>query len=168
MGPGAFRASLQLVMEVCEMVASLWNLDRSLLGDLDRLRQEIDSLFDQPDWGGIRFNPRAAYPLINTGETEDAIHVYVFAPGIDADSLEVNLQRNLLSIRGERKTDDAAAKTGTVHRSERFRGEFNRMITLPDTVDPDAVEASLHNGVLSINVGKRAEVQPRRIAVKSE
>ncbi len=149
------------------MVASLWNLDRSLLGDLDRLRQEIDSLFDQPDWGGIRFNPRAVYPLINTGETEEAVHVYVFAPGIDAGSLEVNLQRNLLSIRGERRADDAAEKADTVHRRERFRGEFNRMITLPDTVDPDAVEASLHNGVLSIRVGKRAEVQPRRIAVKS-
>lgn len=148
------------------MVASIWNLDNSLFGDLDRLRQELDSLVGQTEWGGIRYNPRASYPLINTGETESAVHVYVFAPGMDANALEVNLQRNLLSIRGERKKDDGEERQ-TTHRRERFAGEFNRMVTLPDTVDPDAVEASFNNGVLAIKVGKRSEVQPRRIDVKS-
>lgn len=150
------------------MVASIWNLDNSLFGDLDRLRQEIDGLFSNADWSGIRFNPRANYPLINTGETESAVHVYVFAPGTDPDTIEVNLQRNLLSIRGERKTGDGAgAERQTTHRRERFAGDFNRMVTLPDTVDPEAVEASFKNGVLAIKVGKRSEVQPRRIEVKS-
>lgn len=149
------------------MVASLWNFDNSLFGDLDRLRQELDTLFNQSDWGGIRSNPRVGYPLINTGETQDAVHVYVFAPGVDADKLEVNLQSNLLSIRGERKRDDGAGGDGTTHRRERFGGEFSRMVTLPDTVDPDAVEASFRNGILTIRIAKRSEVQPRRIEVKT-
>ena len=148
------------------MASNLWNLDDSLFGDLDRLRQEFDNFFMNPERSGIRYNPRVGYPLINTGETEEAVHVYVFAPGMDADSLDVNLQRNLLSIRGVRKAD-GAGEGDTAHRRERFQGEFNRMVTLPDTVDPEAVDASFSNGVLAIKVGKRSEVQPRRIQVKS-
>lgn len=146
---------------------SLLSWDRPFSGQLDQLRSDLDSLFGETGFSDIRSAPRGSFPLINIGENADAVRVYAFAPGMSADDLEVNLQNNVLSIHGRRSAEPGQSDKGRHHRRERFEGEFTRAVTLPETVDPDAVEASFRDGVLTVTVGKRAETQPRHIKVKT-
>src|SRR5699024_11391553 len=101
------------------------------------------------------------------GETADEVRLLLFAPGVDAQSIDVDIQDNVLSIHGRRQSEPVDEDDGTYHRRERFSGEFTRVVSLPDTVDADTVEATLEYGVLDITAKKCAEVQPRRIEVQS-
>ncbi|MDN6888345.1 Hsp20/alpha crystallin family protein, partial [Variovorax sp. CAN2819] len=93
--------------------------------------------------------------------------IYAFAPGIDPATLEVHLERGLLTISGERKSVlPGAEEKAAVHINERFEGAFRRMLTLPDDADPEAVDAKLSDGVLRITVRRSASAQPRRIAIQ--
>ena len=103
---------------------------------------------------------------MNVSGTAQSVEIYAFAPGVDPATLEVNLENGVLTIEGERKDampaeDDKA----TVHISERFSGRFRRVVTLPDDVDPNAIEARCHDGVLHISIKRREAAQPRRINV---
>jgi HSP20 family protein len=107
------------------------------------------------------------FPALNVGSTAQALEIYAFAPGVDPATLEVNLERGLLTIAGERKgVLPAAEAKAAVHINERFEGAFRRMLTLPDDADPEAVDAKLRDGVLRITIRRRASAQPRRISVQ--
>lgn len=137
---------------------------RDVFAEMDRLQREMQQAFDlSPTIRGVARN---GFPAINVGGTPQAIEVYVFAPGVDPATLEVQLERGLLTISGERKSPlaDADAKA-TAHINERFDGRFRRVVTLPDDADPDAVQAQLRDGVLHITVQRRASAQPRRITI---
>ncbi len=137
---------------------------RDVFAEMDRLQREMQQAFDlSPTIRGVARN---GFPAINVGGTPQAIEVYVFAPGVDPATLEVQLERGLLTIAGERKSPlaDADAKA-TAHINERFDGRFRRVVTLPDDADPDAVQAQLRDGVLHITVQRRASAQPRRITI---
>ncbi len=113
------------------------------------------------------FAPRSrtkAYPQVNMGVTDKSVEVYLFTPGMDASALEVSIEKNLLSVSGERKADEFDDKE-TFNRRERFVGQFKRTIALPEDVDPDQTEAVYRDGVLHISVAKKEEVQPRQIKV---
>jgi HSP20 family protein len=140
------------------------SLDTSLFGELRRLDSEMDQLFGRRSLpAGIRAMRRGTFPPINVGITPERVDVYLFAAGLDAKSLDISIQQNLLAVSGERKVpvDEAA----DYYRQERFDGEFRRVITLPDDVDPDRVEAKYHDGVLQITVQRREAVRPRQITV---
>lgn len=148
---------------------SILSWERPFFGQLDQLRHDLDSLFSETGFSDIRSAPRGSFPLINIGESTDEVRVFVFAPGMNADDLDVNLQNNVLSIHGRRSAEPGQQPgQGLYHRRERFDGEFTRAVSLPDTVNPNAVEASFKDGILTVTVKKRAEVQPRRIKVKAD
>ena len=135
-----------------------------IFANLDRLQREFQR-YSGPA-SSIRGFGRGGFPALNVGATPESIEIYAFAPGVDPATLEVNLERGLLSIAGERKSPLASADAkATAHINERFDGRFRRAITLPDDADPDAVNAQLRDGVLHISVQRRASAQPRRIAV---
>lgn len=139
---------------------------RDLFAEMDRLQREMQQALDlSPTIRGVARN---GFPAINVGGTPQSVEIYVFAPGVDPATLEVQLERGLLTIAGERKSPlaqvDADAKV-TAHIHERFDGRFRRVLTLPDDADPEAVEARLRDGVLHITVQRRACAQPRRIAI---
>jgi HSP20 family protein len=137
----------------------------SLFGEFRRLEQELDELLGGTTWSsGIRSLPAGTFPAINVGSTDEQITVYVFAPGIDPKSLDIQLQQNLLSISGARP--EAQERDATYYRQERFRGEFRRALTLPEDVDPDKVEAKYHDGIVEITVKRRESTRPRQIAVQ--
>jgi HSP20 family protein len=139
---------------------------RDMLAEIDRLQRDMQQAFDlSPTIRGIARN---GFPALNVGGTPSTIEIYAFAPGIDPSSLEVNLERGLLSISGERRSvlPEKEAKKTTVHINERFDGRFRRVLTLPDDADPEAVDARLRDGVLHITVQRRASAQPRRISVQ--
>jgi HSP20 family protein len=147
------------------MFASMGRFDNGLLDDFSRFEQQMDELLGRFSWPatGIRSPVRGAFPPVNVGATPERVAVYLFAPGIDAKKLNISIQQNLLVVSGGRKVEPE--KGAQYYRQERFSGEFRRVITLPDDVDPDRVEARYRDGVLQITVSRREAARPRQIAV---
>ena len=139
---------------------------RDVFAELDRLQREIQQSFDLSP--SIRGFGRGGFPALNVGGTPQSIEVYAFAPGLDPAKLDVNLDRGVLTIAGERAIDLPAEDEdkATLHLNERFAGRFRRVVSLADDLDPDAVSADYHDGVLHISVKRRASAQPRRITVQ--
>jgi HSP20 family protein len=140
--------------------------ENPLLAQFRRLEEELDEVFGgaTPWTGGIRSLPPGTFPAINVGGTQDSVTVYLFAPGIDAKKLDISIQQNVLTVSGERNVprEDEA----TYYRQERFGGEFRRVISLPDDVDPERVEASYRDGIVQITVRRRESAKPRQIAIR--
>src|SRR4051812_9697243 len=147
------------------MITSFGNLDAPLFREFQRLEQELDELFTggTPWAGGIRSLPPGTFPAVNVASSADAVTVYVFAPGIDAKSLDISLQQNVLTVVGRREASQEAS--ATYYRNERFEGEFRRVIALPEDVDADKVEASYRDGIVEIRVQRHEASRPRRIEI---
>jgi HSP20 family protein len=138
---------------------------RDLFAEFDRLQREVSSLFDASP--SIRGLGRGGYPALNVGVSPASVEVYAFAPGLDPASIEVNLDRGVLTLAGERKSALPAPETkSNVHMEERFAGRFRRVVSLPEDIDPEGVSAAYTNGVLQISVKRREAAQPRRITVQ--
>lgn len=138
---------------------------RDLFAEVERLQREMQQAFD-PVSPSIRGFARG-YPALNVGSTPTSVEVYAFAPGIDPAKIEVKLERGVLTIEGERApvARPADGKT-TLHINERFEGRFSRVLSLPDDIDPSAVDATYRDGVLRVSVQRRGSAQPRRIEVQ--
>ncbi len=137
---------------------------RDAFAELDRLQREMQQAFDISP--SIRGLARGGFPAMNVGSTEASVEVYAFAPGVEPDAIEVQLEKGVLTIAGERKAEprEASDKT-TVHIDERFAGQFRRVVTLPDDIDPDAVSATFRDGVLHVSIKRREAARPRRITI---
>jgi HSP20 family protein len=150
-------------MEDVIMYRSLFPHD--MFAELDRLQREMSRTFDYSP--SIRGLARGGFPAMNVGGTPRSVEIYAFAPGIDPASIEVQLEKGVLVIAGERPsalpTGDAKA---SVHINERFAGAFRRVVTLPDDIDPDKVSARYRDGVLHISIERRETSLPRRISVQ--
>jgi HSP20 family protein len=146
------------------MFGNLSNFEGSLFDELRRMERDRDLMFSAWPWtNGIRTVARGTYPPINIGSTPEQVDVYLFAAGIDPKSLDISIQRNLLTIDGKRKL--TAEQGADYFRNERFSGEFHRVITLPDDVDPEAVEANYRDGILRITIQRHEAAKPRQIEV---
>jgi HSP20 family protein len=147
------------------MIGYLSSPSSSVFDDVRRMQQELDDLFGHFDGlDAIRSLPRSGFPPINVGVTSEQVQVYLFAAGIDPGKLDVSIQQNVLTISGTR---ERSAQQGRQHfRQERFSGEFRRVLSLPEDVDPERVDAKYRDGVLQITVARRAGARARRIEVK--
>jgi HSP20 family protein len=137
---------------------------RDMFAEIDRLQREMQQAFDVSP--SIRGFGRGGFPALNAGGTPQSVEIYAFAPGLDPATLEVHLDRGVLTMSGERKSDlpNGDAKT-TVHIKERFGGRFRRVVSLPDDADPNGVSAQYRDGVLHVSVKRHESAQPRRIDV---
>ena len=138
---------------------------RDLFAQMDRLQRSMQNALDLSP--SIRGFAHDGFPALNVGGTPEAIEIYAFAPGVDAATLEVGLERGLLTIAGMRSTElpDETSKSA-LHIHERFCGRFSRTVALPDDADPDQVSAKLRDGILRITVPRRASALRRRITVQ--
>jgi HSP20 family protein len=139
------------------LIDQLTNLHRALSRSL-----EVDG---PPD--AIRSVAVGSFPPLNVARTPSSVEVYAFAPGLDASSIDVTVERGVLKISGERKAfahegDSAVQK----YASERPIGRFSRALELPDDVDNAKVEARYRDGVLSVSLGLQEASKPQRIAVQ--
>jgi len=141
------------------MISNMLRFPLSMFDD------ELENWF-YPETHRLNRRARSAYPPVNIGVTDDKVDVYLFIPGMDPDALEVVIEKRLLSISGERQLKKQADETAQV-RTERFDGAFKRVITLPEDVDADAVEAQYRDGVLHIRLAKPVVSQPRQIKVSA-
>ena len=135
--------------------------------ELERLQQQLEQVFRPSGLStSIRGSARGAFPAINVGSTPDSIEVLVFAPGIDAQALQLTVDKGLLVISGERKANAPPTPgSASVHARERFAGTFRRVVSLPDDADPAKVEASYRDGLLRVTIAKRESSKPRQIAI---
>jgi HSP20 family protein len=134
------------------------------MSEFDRLQDEINKLFDwnYPENRGL-FD-RSLSPAVDLMENENEIVMVCDLPGIKKDDLDLSISRNVITIKGEKKNE--VKKEGQkTFRNETWNGTFQRTISLPETVDPDKVEANMKDGVLTVKVAKREEVKPRQISV---
>jgi len=146
------------------MFDTLSSFDR-LFEDFRRMEQQMDELFGSGIMPpAIRSVGRDTYPLVNVGASPERVDVYLFAAGLDPKKIEVNIQQNLLTVSGERAI--TLNKDATYYRQERFGGQFQRVIALPDDVDPNRVEAKYNDGVLQITAHRHESAKPRQIAVQ--
>jgi HSP20 family protein len=101
---------------------------------------------------------------------DDGVTVYMDVPGLHPDNLQIELENDTLTISGERPFPYAREEgaTGLVQRIERGFGRFQRSIRVPSGLNPDAIEASLHDGVLTLRIPKPETMRPRRIEIKGD
>ena len=142
-----------------------WNPARSR--DLVDLRTEMDRLFD----GFFSLRPYSAEaaetfsPPVDVEETSDAFVVRADLPGVNEKDVKVNLHGDTLTLRAERKREQTS-KEGSLHRTERVYGMFERSFTLGSPVRADQVKASYRSGVLEVRVPKAEEAKVREIEVE--
>ncbi len=140
-----------------------WRL-RSPFGDLERMRNQLDSLFD-----ALSGESRAAlgvgvFPAVNITETQDEYFVRAELPGIKNDELQLDIKERTLTISGERKIENEPSEA-KYHRREREAGKFSRAIALPGEVDSGNIDAKLAEGVLTVRIAKSEKAKPRQITV---
>ena len=134
--------------------------------ELNRLQSVLDQVFRPAERSSIRALTGASFPVINVGTTPESIEVMALAPGLDPATLQLSIDRGLLVISGERKSElPEPGEKISVYANERFAGNFRRVVSLPDEADPAKVDATYRDGILRITVAKRESSKPRRIEV---
>lgn len=137
---------------------------RDFFAELDRLHREMQG---SELYSSIRGLGRGGFPAMNVGGTPHSVEIYAFAPGIDPATIDVQLEKGVLTIAGERKSDlPERDEKVAVHIDERFSGRFRRVVSLPDDIDPESVEAKYRDGVLHVSIRRREASQPRRIQIQ--
>ena len=128
------------------------------------LHREIDRLFSEFAQG---MGPNGAniVPNIEISETDKAIEVTAEMPGLERKDVEISVDDDTLTIRGEKKVEENQ-KDKNVQLSERSYGVFVRVLQLPPGIDPASVQATMSNGILKLTIPKPAKSEPKKIEVK--
>lgn len=133
--------------------------------ELRALQNEINDLFDFNRFSGTEgLFDRNFSPAMDVVETTDGFTVTCELPGLDQQEIDINITSNVLTIRGEKKSD-TTAKEKKVFRREIRTGSFQRTLSLPVAVDSEKVTADLKDGILSITLPKREDAKPKQISV---
>jgi len=142
------------------MAIQFYNPSRSIAG--------YDDVFNRTFWrtADTASGSQSAQwrPAVDIRESESAYLIEAEVPGVNPNSIDVTLDKGVLTLKGERAAR-ADEEAGEVRRNERAFGTFERRFTLPDTADVDTIEARAANGVLSLTIAKKGDSQPRKIAV---
>ena len=104
-------------------------------------------------------------PAVDVRETDHELIVKADVPGLKFEDIDVRIENGTLTIKGARKFEHDTNEGGW-HRMERSYGSFERVFTLPDSVDPEAVKADYKNGVLAVTLGKKELAKPRQVKVQ--
>lgn len=147
-------------------MSPMFRSSADLFAELNRMQSLLDQVFPAAGASSIRSMAGASFPVLNVGTTPTSVEVQALAPGLDPDKLEITVDRGLLVIAGERRSElPPQGERATVYANERFTGRFRRVISLPEDADPARVDATYRDGVLRISVAKRESSLPRRIEV---
>ncbi|GBD03628.1 Spore protein SP21 [bacterium HR19] len=136
---------------------------------IESIEKEIERAFED-FFGGSLFplsEERGFYPSLEVLEDDNNIIIRAEVPGLTQKDISVDIQDNVLTIKGEKKVEEEFAKKN-VHISERRYGKFIRRFSLPDYVEPDKAKAKLKDGVLTITIPKKEEKKPKSVSVSIE
>jgi HSP20 family protein len=132
------------------------------------LRDDLDTLLELPFFNG---GPRQAQlftgwtPALDLYQNNDNVVAVVELPGLRKEDIEISLQDGTLTIAGERKSQSGGENGESATRTERFSGKFRRSVTVPTRVDPNKVNATYKDGILTITLPKAEEAKPKQIKV---
>ncbi|MGZ4787702.1 MAG: Hsp20/alpha crystallin family protein [Terriglobales bacterium] len=134
--------------------------------DLAQLQDRVNRLFQESaaSSGEEAFTSGSFVPPVDIYENEQSIVLKLEVPGIDQKDLDIRIENNTITIRGERKFEKET-KEENYHRVERRYGSFQRSFGLPQTVNTENVTADYENGILKVTLAKRAEAKPKQIKV---
>jgi HSP20 family protein len=113
--------------------------------------------------GGANGMMRA--PETDVVETEREIRVVTEMPGLKRENIEVDVENNVLTIRGEKREERTEGQEGRFHLAERRYGTFSRSFVLPRDVEADAIQASFQDGVLTVTIPKSERARRRRVEI---
>lgn len=143
----------------------LFQVTGSLFPEFARLQQLLNEVSPVGP-AGIRAMAGRSFPAVNVGITEDAVEVIAFVPGVDPKEIDITVDRGLLSLAGQRTRESHREQDNAqTYAKERFTGQFRRVISLPEDVDPTKVEAKFRDGILHIKVAKKESSKPRQITI---
>jgi len=135
--------------------------------DLITLREKMNRLFEEAFTSRGEEKDLVAStwaPSVDIYETENALVLSAEVPGIDEKDIEIKIEDNTLTLKGERKFEKET-KEENYHRIERAYGSFYRSFTLPHYIDQDNIKAEHENGVLKITMPKKPELKPRKVKI---
>ena len=138
--------------------------------DLVSLQDRMNRLFDESFRGVGRAGAEEDWalgawaPAVDIYEQDGNIVLKAELPGIDPKDVDVRVENNVLTLRGERKFDDEVKKEN-YHRVERAYGAFSRSFTLPTVVDTEKIKAEFKDGVLRVTLPKKEEAKPKQISI---
>ncbi len=142
----------------------------NIFREMDDLRRSLDQVFhlSHSPVSRFAFLPGLAarhYPLINVFDDQEKVYIECLAPGLDPQEMDVTVENNVLTIRGEKNSKSAEISAEAYHRSERAAGKFVRTFEIGCDVDPDKIIAEYNQGLLQITLGKSEKSKPRRIKI---
>ncbi len=137
--------------------------------ELQTIQQEMNRLFgtffDSPTAGGANGAATTRWvPAVDLVEEDEQFVLRADLPGMSEDEVSVELEEDVLTISGERKSEHEERKDGH-YRLERASGRFARSLTLPEGVDPQSIQAHFDKGVLEVRIPKPEQRKPRRVAI---
>jgi len=138
--------------------------------DFSTLQDRMNRIFREsfgPEGSDEALTTSNFAPPVDVYEDEHNITLKIEVPGIDEKDINVSIENNTLTVRGERRFEKDE-KEENFHRVERMYGSFTRSFTLPNTVDPEQVSANYEKGVLKIRLAMKAEAKPKLIKVNVE
>jgi HSP20 family protein len=130
------------------------------------LQQEVDRLFEGFSRGFAGLPSRDLMPSMDVSETDKEIEITTELPGLEEKDIQLNVSDNVLTIRGEKKSEREETKKD-YHLVERSYGSFTRSVQLPDGVNADGIRAVMSKGVLKVTVPKPAPAQTKKIDIKA-
>jgi HSP20 family protein len=138
-----------------------WDPFQDVLSLREAMSQLMEESFVRP---ATAQNGKNFIPALDLSETAEGYLVEAALPGVKPEEVEITVENNVLTIKGETRQEVDEQKRN-FHRVERRFGSFQRTIGLPTSVKADAIQASLTNGVLRLEIPKAEEVKPRKISV---
>ena len=142
------------------MAVVRWDPTRELESFQTDMNRLFDGIFRSSDGNGIR----RWIPATDLREDGDSLMLRIDLPGMSESEVDVEINDNVLSVSGERKSDYERGD-GHIYRSERTFGQFTRSFALPDGIDADAVTGNFDKGVLELRIPKPAAKQPKRVEI---
>ena len=144
------------------MTLMRWNPIKDIMAIQEEMNKLFDETLDKFSEGAIQ--ERIWEPLVDIYEENDKFVIKAEVPDVDKKDIEITVEDNVLTIKGEKKLEKEEKKENYL-RAERFYGSFRRSFTLPTTVDKEKIKAHLDKGVLTIEIPKKEETKPKKIAI---
>ncbi len=146
------------------MAITKWDPFRDIMVLRDRMNRLFEDLVSSPKFEDSDIIQSTWSPAVDIYETENELVLTAELPGVEEKDVEIKVEDNTLSLRGERKFEKETREEN-YHRIERAYGSFYRSFSLPNYVDQDKISAEYENGLLKVHMPKKAEVKPRKVKI---
>ena len=146
------------------MTLTKWDPFKDLLSLQDRMNRLFDESVRNVKPGDEALSSAIWSPAVDIYETDDEVVVKAELPEVDQKDIDIQIENNTITLRGERKFNKETKKEN-FHRIERAYGSFSRSFTLPGVIDQEKIRADYKDGILKISMPKREETKPKQIKV---